>query len=521
MGLTRVAAGLSLAATMVLVSPALAQDGSPAPGDSTEPVVEGPWTVVASGLDAPSRLLFTSDGTLYVSEQGRGGDACFEGDPQEGGGGCVGPTGGVSTVTGLSTDPGVVTPGTVTRVIDGLPSLVGQEGAGGISDFTVAADGTIAVLLGLGGGPDARAGYPAPFNTFLGDLATAAADGTLTPIADLAQWEADNNPDAADPGSAVDSNPYGMTLAPDGGYLVVDAGGNDLLMVAPDGTVTLGAVFPAQFVPAPPDPTVSPAPDPAASPALMPMQAVPTSVVVGPDGAAYVSQLTGFPFPAGGAVIWRVEAGKEPTVYASGLTNVIDLAFAPDGTLFVLEFAHGGLLAGPPAGAVLSIPAGGGPPELVTDLGLRTPGGMRSMPKDRCTSRTTRSHPVQGPSRCSKADRHHDVSDGRRWLRQSSDVRTLSRMRRCRFDASPAASRGRARVRAPTPGQEVTHGSTDRGCRAHDRHDAGGRCAGACPGHQPRGGGRLDHGGLGAQLASRPGLRAGWHAVCRPGGRRR
>ena len=60
---------------------------------------------------------------------------------------------------------------------------------------------------------------------------------------------------------------------------------------------------------------------------MMPMQAVPTSVVVGPDGAVYVSQLTGFPFPEGGSTIWRVRPGPAPTVYASGLTNVTDLAF--------------------------------------------------------------------------------------------------------------------------------------------------------------------------------------------------
>jgi hypothetical protein len=36
------------------------------------------------------------------------------------------------------------------------------------------------------------------------------------------------------------------------------------------------------------------------------MQAVPTSVAVAPDGAYYVGQLTGFPFPVGGARVFRV-----------------------------------------------------------------------------------------------------------------------------------------------------------------------------------------------------------------------
>ena len=61
------------------------------------------------------------------------------------------------------------------------------------------------------------------------DISDAAADGTITPVADLVAWEAANDPDAADPGATVDSNPNGVALLPDGGTLVTDAGGNDLL----------------------------------------------------------------------------------------------------------------------------------------------------------------------------------------------------------------------------------------------------------------------------------------------------
>jgi hypothetical protein len=35
-------------------------------------------------------------------------------------------------------------------------------------------------------------------------------------------------------------------------------------------------------------------------------------VVVGPDGAYYVSQLTGFPFPVGAANVYRVVPGSAP-----------------------------------------------------------------------------------------------------------------------------------------------------------------------------------------------------------------
>ena len=76
------------------------------------------------------------------------------------------------------------------------------------------------------------------------------------------------------------------------------------------------------------------------------MNAVPTGVVDGRDGALYVSQLTGFPFPIGGAKVFRVDPRSgEFTTYASGFTNAMDLDFGRDGTLYVLEIDSDSLLA--------------------------------------------------------------------------------------------------------------------------------------------------------------------------------
>ncbi len=352
------ALGLTIGMAVAMAAPALAQDSSPGPGG---------WTTVVAGLNAPRALTFGADGTLYVLEQGSGGDQCADMQGPEGPTkACMGMTGAISAVKD----------GALEAVVSGLPSIaMGQEIAG-VSDFAIAPDGSYVVVVNLGGGgPEVRAAR-GPLGPVMGTLATAAADGTLTPIADLAQWEADNNPDAADPGSSVDSNPYGVTLTADGSYLVADAGGNDVLTVGADGAITLSGLLHAQFVPAPADPTASPAPDPNASPAMMPMQAVPTSASVGPDGAIYVSQLTGFPFPVGGSTIWRIEAGGEPTAYGTGLTNVLDLAFGPDGTLYAVEIAHNGLLSGDVTGALVSIPAGGGAASVVASDGLMMPGGV-------------------------------------------------------------------------------------------------------------------------------------------------
>lgn len=66
------------------------------------------------------------------------------------------------------------------------------------------------------------------------------------------------------------------------------------------------------------------------------IDAVPTNMVFGPDGAVYVSTLTGVPFPEGAATIRRWD-GVQATPYVTGLTAAIDLGFGDDGSLYVVE----------------------------------------------------------------------------------------------------------------------------------------------------------------------------------------
>ena len=74
---------------------------------------------------------------------------------------------------------------------------------------------------------------------------------------------------------------------------------------------------------------------------MVSVQAVPTSVAIGPDGDYYVGQLTGGPFTVGVANVYRVPTeGGTPVLAFSGFTNIIDIAFASDGSLFVLEIAR-------------------------------------------------------------------------------------------------------------------------------------------------------------------------------------
>ena len=95
----------------------------------------------------------------------------------------------------------------------------------------------------------------------------------------------------------------------------------------------------------------------------------------GPDRAYYVGQLTGFPFPVGGANVYRVEPGEDPEIFAPGFTNITDIAFGPDGSLYVLEFATNGMLSGDPAGALKRVKRNG-TVETVVSEGLVAPTGL-------------------------------------------------------------------------------------------------------------------------------------------------
>jgi glucose/arabinose dehydrogenase len=111
-------------------------------------------------------------------------------------------------------------------------------------------------------------------------------------------------------------------------------------------------------------------------------QAVPTGVVKGPHGDLFMSELTGFPFPVGAANVYRVDRRTgEAEVFASGFTNIMDLAFDDNGTLWVLEIDHDGLASEDPPGstdgAIYAVNQNGEKEQLELDPGTLThPGGI-------------------------------------------------------------------------------------------------------------------------------------------------
>jgi glucose/arabinose dehydrogenase len=63
---------------------------------------------------------------------------------------------------------------------------------------------------------------------------------------------------------------------------------------------------------------------------------VPTEVERGPDGALYVSLLTGFPFTSGVAGVYKIVNGQ-PQLSQGGFKTITDFTFGPDGSMYVLE----------------------------------------------------------------------------------------------------------------------------------------------------------------------------------------
>jgi hypothetical protein len=303
--------------------------------------------VVATHLNNPRKLFIGPDHALYVVEAGTGGRER-----------CVG-TGTNRTCVGLSGSITRVRNGAQTRVVTGLWSgaLPNGRRAQGPADV-ILERGLYHVLL-QNGSIDAKG-----FNN-LGPDAATAGDLITTPPGraepavafNFAAFEVAKNPDRGrGPGARfgnppIDSDPYAF-VSYRGGYAVVDAAGNDLLWIRPNGGVAVLAVFPTQTLKL--TRAVGKQIGAPASTTSISVQSVPSSIAVGRDGALYVGELTGVPFARGSARVWRIVPGRRPTVYASGFTTIADLAF--DGRdLLVLELSTRGLLSGKSPGALLRV----------------------------------------------------------------------------------------------------------------------------------------------------------------------
>ena len=284
-----------------------------------------PVQVVLTGLNNPFGLAFGPDGGLYVADAG---------------------TGGLSTSPGFVDgnhnqvyfgDTGDVTeylPGVQPKqVITGLPSLGAPGGteATGLQGITFVGN-TLYGVFGLGTDPNdptklASVISQLPSGSNAADLGQLVDLTTNTPVSNVAGYETPanysaNNPDFSphNPGdNAIEANPYGLTALAGGGFAVTDGGGNVALKVAAGGGAP---TLLSQFLPMP-NPLFPGKGGPV-------YQSVPTGIAQGPNGNLFVGEFTGYPFPIGGANVFRVNptTGTSKLV-ASGFTNITGLTFGP------------------------------------------------------------------------------------------------------------------------------------------------------------------------------------------------
>ena len=314
-------------------------------------------TVIADELNQPRGLSFDSDGNLYVGETGLGGDGNCQGSPStQGELICAGDT---ASVTVISPD------GEQSRIFEGFDSLAlqpSQEQGAGPQELNFDSSGNAYLLTGYAGFPGNRdpelntlsrgieipaeqgAFAPVPADRLLntpslGQLYKADLNtGELTSIFDFAEYELLNNPDGGD----IVSNPYDFTISGDTAY-VADGGGNAIYNVKLDGSEVKVTPTPRQTVDNPEYPPAPPGQEPFRLPGQTAEQAeiqsVPTGIEVGPDGAVYVGEQSGYPYPEGGARILRIGADGKPEVYADGFTQITDIKFDENGNLLVLQLA--------------------------------------------------------------------------------------------------------------------------------------------------------------------------------------
>jgi hypothetical protein len=336
---------------------------------------QSPITTLTTGLNSPRGLNFTALGELVVVEAGDGSAACEAGRntlslPPRNVPICVSRTGAVSQrySSGEWARPQVNWPSWRSNV----PGQAFAE-VTGPQDISFPFRGRAFITVGWGGTPETRREAPARGRSF-GLLLKSGPDDKRTAWADIAGYEQAWNP----AGGPVDSNPYGI-LAEKGRTYVVDAGANALYRVQGKWNVSLVTTFPRTTNPA--DCRIPVAPGVVGPPAPPSSEPVPTTVARGPDGALYVGELTGFPFCAGAARIWKVVEGEEPTPFLTGFKSIIDMAFARDGTLYVLQYASSPSGLGGP-GQIVKVAPNGTRTVLQTGTTLQQPAGVAIGPSD-------------------------------------------------------------------------------------------------------------------------------------------
>jgi plastocyanin len=261
------------------------------------PAAVGPTTVsyYASNLHNPKIMAFGPDGTLYVAESGPPGNVTVPLPVNFGGHGPIGTRAAIAKVP-----PGG---GRATPFVSHLPNI-GLYG--GLEML-----GAAAVTYFHGKLYEVAAGHM----TVSPKLSEVMPDGKLRTVADIGKFNNDHPP-PSDNGDAVPfGNPYDMVAL--GDHLFISDGNYNSIIEATPATGALKLLTTFH-----PDPTT-------------------VGLAVAPDGKKiYVAQYGNAPYiPGSGYLDTFTPDGKVTKNVVTGLTTPIDIAFAKDGTMYVLQYA--------------------------------------------------------------------------------------------------------------------------------------------------------------------------------------
>ncbi|MBF2017694.1 MAG: ScyD/ScyE family protein [Rivularia sp. T60_A2020_040] len=357
-------------------------------------------SVLADGLDNPRNFDFDSEGNIYLTTSGRGGDGtdgrCVPSPSSQFIPLCAGNTG---SLLKIGTD------GSKQTVIPDLASLAltpfGEQAAGP-ADFKFDGKGNGYLLMGYAGDPSTSG--PILQTPTLGKLFQVdLINGVLgKEVADFAQYEVEFNPD----GSDIITNPYAMTIKDDFAY-VVDGGANVIWKTALDGSgIQNVAAFPIlpvdqselEFpsfeppgeIPAGDGAPSGPPPGEGASQDFpITFQSVPTGITQSPNGDFTVSEYSYFPYPEGRARLYSVDGDLniEETITngGDGFTQLTGTAYDEDGNLYVLQHMNtsewknilqGGEVIGDISSSIIKVAADGTRETIWNGNGLEAASGL-------------------------------------------------------------------------------------------------------------------------------------------------
>ena len=276
------------------------------PGDSTVTTIK----VFAKGLNDPRGLKFGPDGNLYVAEAGVGGThfvtSCTQVIPP------VGPYAGSDSGSRISK---IDCNGKRSTYVDYLPSSITQPTAGsgiqGVADVQFIGNTMYALLAGAGCShavPDVPNGIIKINN-----------DRSWSTIANCGEYLKTHPVSSIDSGDyEPDGTPYSMTST--GGNLYITQPNQQEIDKIDPSTGNISRVVDISVL----------------HPYTEDNWIGPTSMVYH-NGDFYFGSLTSFPTVQGAANVYKLSANGTYSVYASGFTAILGVAFDNHGRLYVLE----------------------------------------------------------------------------------------------------------------------------------------------------------------------------------------